>query len=255
MDRDKTTALLEAATTGRLDVLEKLLAAEKCPAEETIQSLLTTATWNCHVPVVSFLLSEYPYISLNEETIRAAVYSGSVDLFATLISKDPTIINRQFDRRGTPLAVACQSQQPANFLEFLLKEGADPNQDPDVAPFPLASVAAFYGDTNAAALLLEYGARLEHTGALAAAAGRGNEVMVRYLLEHGAEQDTDVVENREPELALHVAARKGRLGVVRILLEYGTDLGKRDAQGRTALEIVRELEKKGGSDLSEVKTS
>lgn len=100
-------------------------------------------------------------MSLNEETIRAAVYSGSIDLFATLLSKDPTIINYQFDRRGTPLALACQSQQPVNFLEFLLKQGADPNQDPDVAPFPLASVAAFYSDTSAAALLLEHGAKLE----------------------------------------------------------------------------------------------
>ncbi|KAI1659514.1 ankyrin repeat-containing domain protein [Daldinia decipiens] len=193
-------------------------------------------------------------MSLNEETIRAAVYSGSIDLFAALLSKDPSIINYQFDRRGTPLALACQSQQPVNFLEFLLKQGADPNQDPDVAPFPLASVAAFYSDTSAAALLLEHGANIENTGALAAAAGRGNESMVRYLLEHGAQQDKDVIEGGIPELALHIAARKGHVGIVKMLLEHGADIGKRDAEGRTALEVVRNAEEKDGSDLSEVRS-
>ncbi|KAG4223369.1 hypothetical protein PC116_g28163, partial [Phytophthora cactorum] len=152
-------------------------------------------------------------MSLNEDTIRAAVYSGSIDRFTTLLSEDPNIINYQFDRRGTPLALACQSQQPVDFIEFLLKQGADPNQDPDIAPFPLASVAAFYNDTSAAKLLLQHGAKLEHSGALAAAAGRGNETMVRYLLENGAQQDKDVVEGRIPEYALHIAARRGYVGI------------------------------------------
>ncbi|KAI0844047.1 ankyrin repeat-containing domain protein [Daldinia vernicosa] len=193
-------------------------------------------------------------MSLNEETIRTAVYSGSIDLFATLLSEDSTIINYQFDRHGTPLALACQSQQPVNFLEFLLKQGADPNQDPDVAPYPLASVAAFYSDTSAAALLLQHGAKLENTGALAAAAGRGNGVMVRYLLEHGAQQDKDVVEGRIPELALHIAARKGYVGIVKMLLEHGAEIEKRDTEGRTALDAVKEAEEKDGSDLSQIRS-
>ncbi|KAI1803094.1 ankyrin repeat-containing domain protein [Daldinia bambusicola] len=192
-------------------------------------------------------------MSINEETIRAAVYSGSIDLFTTLLSKDPTIINYQFDRRGTPLALACQSQQPVSFLEFLLKHGADPNQDPDVALFPIASVAAFYKDTGAAGLLIQHGANLEHTGALAAAAGRGNEIMVRYLLEHGAQQDKDAVEGRIPEYALHIAARKGYVEIVKLLLDHGAELGKRDAKGRTALEVVREVEEKDRIDLNEVR--
>ncbi|KAI8963466.1 ankyrin repeat-containing domain protein [Daldinia sp. FL1419] len=193
-------------------------------------------------------------MSLDEETLRTAVYSGSIDLFTALLSKDPTIINYQLDRRGTPLALACQSQQPVEFLEFLLKQGADPNQDPDVAPFPLASVAAFYDDTNAAALLLKHGAKLEHTGALAAAAGRGNVAMVRYLLDNGVQQDKDAVEGRIPEMPLHIAARKGYVEIMKILLEHGAEPGKRDAKGRTVLEVVREVEEKEAKDLSEIKS-
>ncbi|KAI1469317.1 ankyrin repeat-containing domain protein [Daldinia caldariorum] len=192
-------------------------------------------------------------MSLDEEIIRAAVYSGSIERFVTLLSKDPKIINYQFDRRGTPLALACQSQQPVSFLEFLLKQGADPNQDPDVAPFPIASVAAFYKDTGAAELLLQHGAKLEHTGALAAAAGRGNETMVRYLLEHGAQQDKDAVECGIPEFALHIAARKGYVEIVKLLLDHGAELEKRDGKGRTAFEVVREVEEKDGIDLSEIR--
>lgn len=78
--------------------------------------------------------------------------------------------------------------------------------------------------------------------------------MVRYLLEHGAQQDKDVVEGRIPELALHIAARKGYVGIVKMLLEHGAEIEKRDAEGRTALEAVRKAEEKDGSDLSEVRS-
>ncbi|KAK6953069.1 hypothetical protein Daesc_005369 [Daldinia eschscholtzii] len=182
-------------------------------------------------------------MSLNENTIRAAVYSGSIDRFTTLLSEDPKIINYQFDRRGTPLALACQSQQPARIQTKI----------PTLHHFPLASVAAFYNDTSAAKLLLQHGAKLEHSGALAAAAGRGNETMVRYLLENGAQQDKDVVEGRIPEHALHIAARKGYVGIVKLLLEHGAELGQKDANGRTALEVVKEVEEKDGTDLSEIR--
>ncbi|KAF7858934.1 hypothetical protein EAF04_008975 [Stromatinia cepivora] len=181
--------MVEAASAGKLDTLERLLASEQNPAEETIQSILNAAAWKSQTSIVNFLLSKYPSVPLPEETIRAAVYSPSVELFSALLSKDPAIINHQFDRRGTPIALACMNKQPVEFLEFLLKAGADPNQDPDTAPLPLVSVAAFYNDIRAADVLLKYGAKLEDSGAIETAVHRGNEVMVRYFKERGVESD------------------------------------------------------------------
>lgn len=187
MDADNSKILIEAASTGKIDVLEQLL--EDTNQEETIQALLNAAAWKSHTSTVAFLLSRYPSVPLPEETIRAAVYSSSIDLFSILLSKDPTVINRQFDRRGTPIALACMSKQPVEFLEFLLKAGADPNQDPDTAPLPLVSVAAFYHDSRAAELLLKHGAKLEDSGALETAARRGNSVMVRFFTDYGVKSD------------------------------------------------------------------
>ncbi|KAB8293766.1 hypothetical protein EYC80_009251 [Monilinia laxa] len=183
MDADNPKILTEAASNGKIDVLKQLL--EDTTQEETIQDLLNTAAWKSQISTVVFLLSKYPSVLLLEETIRAAIYSSSIDLFSTLLSKDSTIINHQFDRRGTPIALACMSKQPVEFLEFLLKAGADPNQDPDTAPLPLVSVAAFYHDSRAAELLLKHGAKLEDSGALEMAMRRGNEVMVHFLTDYG----------------------------------------------------------------------
>ncbi len=183
-----------------------------------------------------------------------AVYSGSEQLFAALYNKDPSIINMQFDRRGTPLSLACMNRQPADFLAFLLDLGADPNQDPDTSPFPLASAAAFYNnDVRPASLLLQHGARLAHSGALAAAAWRGNVELVKFLLGEGANQETDQVEVGDSGLAMHIAAQKGHVEVVRALAEAGVDLLMKDRDGKTALEVAEAAEGVDGKDRAEIK--
>ncbi|KAI9888318.1 MAG: hypothetical protein M1814_000593 [Vezdaea aestivalis] len=73
-----------------------------------------------------------------------------------------------FDRRGTPLGIAVQSQQSIEFVAFLLSLGADPNQDQDCAPPIITCAVYFCKDQNMGLikLLLEYGAYLNGTGAL-----------------------------------------------------------------------------------------
>ncbi|TGO08921.1 hypothetical protein BTUL_0186g00250 [Botrytis tulipae] len=160
---------IEAAFTGKLDKLKKLLANENNFAEKNVQTLLATAAW--------------------KRSYRAVVYALSTDLFSVFLSNDPAcIINRQFDKRGTHIALACVSRQPLKqpleFLEFLLKAGADPAQNPDFALPALISVAGFYSDTRVAELLLMNGARVEDLDqAIEAALKWGNEPMVHFLLE------------------------------------------------------------------------
>ncbi|RAL62687.1 hypothetical protein DID88_004530 [Monilinia fructigena] len=91
MDPDNLKRLIEAASNGEIDVLEQLL--EGTIQEETIQDLLNAAAWKSQTSTVVFLLSKHPSVPLPEETIRAAIYSSSIDLFSALLSKDSTVIN------------------------------------------------------------------------------------------------------------------------------------------------------------------
>lgn len=255
MDTVVDSDLVEAASNGDVVHLEKLLATEQL-TESSLQALLTTAAWKCQGSVIDFLLSKYKPNSIQEETVRAGIYSGSIPLFSSLLSADASIINMQFDRRGTPIILATMSQKPLEFLKFLLEAGADPNQDPEVMTRPLALVAAFYQDCEVVDLLLKHGSRLDHTGALGVAASRNNEVMVRYLLkmgiDHDDDRDQDHISPSKADLAIHAAATKGHVAILRILLEHGVDPDAKDGLGNTAAQLVDEAEKKG-TDLSEVR--
>lgn len=253
MTSDLEDSLITVASAGDVDQLRTLLTdGQESSSEETIQNLLTTAAKSSHLDVVTFLLTQYPSISLNEEIVRAAVNTGSIPIFAALLARDSSLINMQFDRRGTPLIVACMGRQTVEYLRFLLEAGADPNQDPDAAAFPLALVAALYADPAAIDLLLQHGARLERSGALAAAAHLGNESMLRRLLERGARPDVDAAAMGTGASPLHVAVRTGHVGVARILLRHGgADPNAADASGATAIELAKQMRLQG-KDMSEM---
>ncbi|KAI0403137.1 hypothetical protein F4802DRAFT_599472 [Xylaria palmicola] len=135
------------------------------------------------------------------------------------MSKDALIINGQLDGYGTPISLACMSQLPMKYLAFLLEAGADPNQDQDVTPTPLASVAAFYKDTEAAELLIKHGAKDR--------ALRGPS---------RSREETDHPATGLPKSAVHVATRRGNADVLMLLLEHGFRSDMKDREGRTPSE-------------------
>ncbi|KAM0541482.1 hypothetical protein ACHAPJ_013217 [Fusarium lateritium] len=245
-------SLIATASAGNVDQMRTLLTAgQESPSEETIQTLLTTAAKGSHLDTVNFLLESYPSVLLEEEIVRAAVNTGSIPVFQALLNQDPQVINMTFDKRGTPLIVACMGQQTPEYLKFLLEAGADPNQDPDAAAFPLALVAGLYNDPTVIDLLLQHGARLERSGALAAAAWRGKESMLRCLLNRGARLDADARDVGIHASPLHVAVRAGRVGVAKILLQHGADPSATDASGTTAIEVVHRMTLQG-KDMGEM---
>ncbi|KAF5976241.1 hypothetical protein FBULB1_7016 [Fusarium bulbicola] len=238
--------LLALAATGDTSKIKTLLStSEQRPSQENFQEAITTAVKNYQYNAVRFLLPRSGSTSLNEETVRAGVNTGSIPLMQALLTKDPSVINMQFDMRGTPLIVACMGRQHVDFLRFLLEAGADPNQEPDAAAYPLALVAGLYKDTAAIDLLLKYGAKIEHSGALAAAARRGNEVMMQYLLEKGARPESDTTSVGTGASPLNVAVRVGHVGVVRVLMQHGAEPNAADGTVTSAIELAKQLQQEG----------
>jgi hypothetical protein len=252
MTPDLENSLVFMTQAGDVAQMEILLSASKeSPSEDLIQQLLTTATRSSHLNTMAFLLDRYPDVSPSEEVVRGAINTGSIEVVKALLTRKPSVVNMQFDRRGTPLIVACMGQQRAEFLEFLLEAGADPNQDPDGATFPLVLVAALYSDPAVIDLLLQYGACLEDSEALAAAARRGNETMVLRLLERGASPraDRSSIGASSNDLPLAIAVKFGHVEIVKILLQYGADPTTTDACGATRIKAAEE-KKLGRKEVS-----
>ncbi|OBS20385.1 hypothetical protein FPOA_06756 [Fusarium poae] len=244
--------LITLASNGDLSQLETILSKdEESPPDETVQELLATAAKESHPDVVNFLLTKYASVPLNETIVRSAVNSGSIPIMEALLARDPSAINMPFDHYGSPLIVACMKRKNIDYLQFLLKAGADPNQDPDAAAFPLAIVAALYKDPAVIDMLLQHGAKLERSGALGASARLGNEVMMHRLLERGARPETDTVRPSEHGSPLHTAVEAGHLGVTKMLLQHGADPKELDGNGMIAVEIAKEMQEKG-KDMSQI---
>ena len=237
-------SILLACSTGNLATLKEYLRNTPIPTE-TIKILITEAIKNKHLETTQYLITTNPQVPLTEEAIRHSVYSGSVPLLSTVLAKDTSIANMDFDKHGTPLLIALMSRQPLSFIDFLLSSGADPNKDTDPLPSHLAFAASQYPSTDAVALLLHYGAHLAHTGALHAASFGGNVEMVKYLLKEGARPRTDVSDTPLPALALHRAAEKGNREIAEILLQHGADVGAVEAHGKKAIDVAREKGKEG----------
>jgi hypothetical protein len=243
------------ASPEDVEQVKILLSKHESPSEKIIQNLLVDAAKDDKLNVVEFLLEQYPTVPIEEEPLRAAVNIGSIPITKALLARDPTIINLPFDHRGSALIVACMGRQRVEYLRFLLEAGADPNLDPDCTAYPIVLVSFLYTDDHAAAidLLLKHGAITKGTGALACAAQKGKETMVRSLLEGGAspEAEDKILGGTNTGPALHGAVRGDHDGVVRLLLQYGADPNATDYSGLTAMEIAKQREL-DGKDVSNV---
>lgn len=111
----------------------------------------------------------------------------------------------------------------------------------------LAAAAEGKGSIEMAALLLEYGALLNGSGALVLAAEAGRLDLVKFLLERGADIDeigledhADDRETAEMGSALHKAVTEGHVDVVTFLLDHGANINLQDYRGRTPLKRAEE---------------
>ncbi|KAM9823593.1 ankyrin repeat and sterile alpha motif domain-containing protein 1B [Neosynchiropus ocellatus] len=265
----KEHELLEAARTGNVALVEKLLTGRKgllgsgsgsIPLPNLLSmwkglnvnctdssgyTPLHHASLNGHRDVVLKLIQFEASTDVADSKgcvpLHLAAWRGDVDIVRILIHHRPSHcrVNQQNHEMETALHCAAQYGH-SEVVSVLLQELTDPTMRNSRQETPL-DLAALYGRLQVVCMLVDAHPNLmtchtrRHT-ALHLAARNGHYSTVQTLLEAGMDVNC-VTENGS---ALHEAALYGKMDVVRLLLESGIDTNLKDGQGRTALEILRE---------------
>ncbi|KAM8908582.1 ankyrin repeat and sterile alpha motif domain-containing protein 1B isoform 2-T2 [Spinachia spinachia] len=265
----KDQELLEAARTGNVAQVEKLLSGKKgilgsgsgsiplpnllsmwkglnvnC-TDSTGYTPLHHASLNGHRDVVLKLLQFEASTNLADSKgcfpLHLAAWRGDVDIVRILLRHGSSHcrVNQQNHQQETALHCAAQYGH-SEVVSVLLQELTDPTMRNSQQETPL-DLAALYGRLQVVRMLVSAHPNLmtshtrRHTP-LHLAARNGHRSAVQTLLEAGMDVNC-VTENGS---ALHEAALCGKTDVVRLLLDSEIDTNLRDSQGRTALEILRE---------------
>ncbi|XP_075283773.1 ankyrin repeat and sterile alpha motif domain-containing protein 1B isoform X4 [Opisthocomus hoazin] len=266
----KDQELLEAARTGNVALVEKLLSGRKggilgsgsgaIPLSSLLSiwrgpninctdssgyTALHHAALNGHKDIVLKLLQYEASTNVADNKgyfpIHLAAWRGDVDIVKILIHHGPSHsrVNEQNNENETALHCAAQYGH-SEVVAVLLEELTDPTIRNNKLETPL-DLAALYGRLRVVKMIIKAYPNLmncntrKHTP-LHLAARNGHKTVVQVLLEAGM----DVSCQTEKGSALHEAALFGKVEVVRILLETGIDTNIKDSLGRTVLDILKE---------------
>ncbi|XP_052523799.1 ankyrin repeat and sterile alpha motif domain-containing protein 1B isoform X3 [Tympanuchus pallidicinctus] len=266
----KDQELLEAARTGNVALVEKLLSGRKggilgsgsgaIPLSSLLSiwrgpninctdssgyTALHHAALNGHKDIVLKLLQYEASTNVADNKgyfpIHLAAWRGDVDIVKILIHHGPSHsrVNEQNNENETALHCAAQYGH-SEVVAVLLEELTDPTIRNNKLETPL-DLAALYGRLRVVKMIIKAYPNLmncntrKHTP-LHLAARNGHKAVVQVLLEAGM----DVSCQTEKGSALHEAALFGKVEVARILLETGVDANIKDSLGRTVLDILKE---------------
>ncbi|XP_076967842.1 ankyrin repeat and sterile alpha motif domain-containing protein 1B-like isoform X3 [Tamandua tetradactyla] len=266
----KDQELLEAARTGNVALVEKLLSGRKggilgggsgpLPLSNLLSiwrgpnvnctdssgyTALHHAALNGHKDIVLKLLQYEASTNVADNKgyfpIHLAAWKGDVEIVKILIHHGPSHsrVNEQNNENETALHCAAQYGH-SEVVAVLLEELTDPTIRNSKLETPL-DLAALYGRLRVVKMIIGAHPSLmscntrKHTP-LHLAARNGHKAVVQVLLEAGM----DVSCQTEKGSALHEAALFGKVDVVQVLLETGIDANIKDSLGRTVSDILRE---------------
>uniref|UniRef100_A0AAY4CGL0 Ankyrin repeat and sterile alpha motif domain containing 1A n=1 Tax=Denticeps clupeoides TaxID=299321 RepID=A0AAY4CGL0_9TELE len=270
----KEQELLEAARTGNIAAVEKLLSGKRQSAgvgggsavgagglstllsiwrgpnvncvDSTGYTPLHHAALNGHSAVVELLLRNEALTNIADNKgcypLHLAAWKGDERIVQLLVHQGPSHpkLNQQNNDNETPLHCAAQYGH-SKVVCLLLEELTDPTMRNNKFETPL-DLAALYGRLEVVKLLLTAHPNLlscntrKHTP-LHLASRNGHLAVVEVLLESGM----DINYQTEKGSALHEAALFGKTDVVQKLLSAGIDVNIVNSKDQTALDTVREM--------------
>ncbi|CAD6198096.1 unnamed protein product [Caenorhabditis auriculariae] len=241
LSRTRNTALIYAAAAGQPECVKELLDTGNCSIEHfnlNGHCALMEAASSGRLDIVKMLVeagAPSNYINLNSEfkesALTLASYKGNIDIVRYLLETYEASQNvqvKEYDRGEelhTSVMEACMDGH-MEVVQLLLDHGAPVNLNTDSFESPL-TLACCGGHHELAKLLLDNGAYLEATNdenytPLMEASREGHLNVVEVLLAHGANVNAQTEETGET--ALSVAACGGFIDIMKALIEKGGDL-------------------------------
>lgn len=231
--------ILLAAMLGRDDFLELLLTNGAEIETKTVTSKTTALLFACiYKRRSTIILLLEKGANINVSTIQGktplyhAIHSGLIDIVNLLLEKGADI-NVAFDNPHNPLFIAV-SNDSLVITKLLLERGAKVNNYKEPKFTPLLC-AIEKGNFEIVSLLLQFDADPNLHNPLALAVQNNFPDIVLLLLQKGA--NINALVNEAGETVLHLAAKSDNPVIVRMLLEHGADKTIK-ASGKLAVECA-----------------
>ena len=203
------TSLHRSARDGNVQACRVLLGFG---ADPTIVSLQGYTAAQLATESVGKLLAEDPAphggADIEYQLLEAAK-AGDLELVKKIVGEHPHIVNcRDLDgRHSTPLHFAAGYNR-VGVVEFLLSKGADVHAKDKGGLVPLHNACSY-----------------------------GHYEVTELLVKHGASVNVCDLWRFTP---LHEGAAKGKYEIVKLLLKHGADPSKKNRDGHTAIDLVKE---------------
>ncbi|KAJ8981566.1 hypothetical protein NQ317_009826 [Molorchus minor] len=241
-NKDFLTPLHLAADNSHYDLMDVLLrhgakvnaldgmgqtALHRCAKEDNVQACRILLSYNVDASIVS--LQGYTATQIASENVLKILQdppTGSADVECQILEAAKSgdldqvqrlLVNcRDLDgRHSTPLHFA-SGYNRVSVVEFLLQQGADVHAKDKGGLVPLHNACSY-----------------------------GHYEVTELLVKHGASVNVADLWKFTP---LHEAAAKGKYEIVKLLLKHGADPSKKNRDGATPLDLVRE----GDQDVADL---
>jgi len=190
---ENISSLQEACKTGAWGTGSESSSSQSFSTTDSIRlsNLLQTATTRGHVRIITYLLQVFPAKDLHvlewEITINA-IAQGSVQVLSPFLEVDPGLVNMQDPRFGTCFSIlfnlVIEKEKHLPVVQLLCTSGADLAKLPDVFyNCAMGSTPDVLEYLESRTKSLESDERL-----LQIASSHGNEGMVTFLLDRGADK-------------------------------------------------------------------
>lgn len=219
LSHDGQTALSKAAEKGHFDTV-RLLHQQGASIHLNKDIALYQATYGKNVELLAYLLKHGadPNAS-NQEGITAlmnAASLGDLNMLKLLVSKGASIHKKRYNDYDALYSAYMRrySSNASPSLDFLLSNGANPNEKYGVSKTPLLTQAAIDGDLDLVKQLLLYKADINAVNA-------SGETVTRYLVQYMPVSDA-VLKQKQKD-------------ILRFLIKNGADFNLKANNGPSAI--------------------